>query len=86
MSAKVPFPLMGSPGSYPNAWMRYSGKRYRQRAATSLAQQMGRTRRGRPQDYDVNGKLNGACAIADGALPMVKKYLPQDIQEALVEW
>ena len=85
ISAKVPFPPMGEDGSYEHAWMLHDNRRYRLRAAVTLAQQLGRTRRGRPEDYDTDA-LRGACAVADGSLGQVRKYLPGDLTESLVKF
>lgn len=85
ISAKVPFPRMGDPGSYENAWMTYSKSRYNAQTALVLEQQMGRTRRGRDQDYDIDGQFNGLCAIADGSWERVKSKFSADFKEALVE-
>lgn len=83
VSAKVPFPRMGDEGSYEREWMGYSPRRYHLEAAKRLAQALGRTRRGRPQDYD-DGEVRGAVAVADGSFGRVKSKLPLDVQDALV--
>jgi hypothetical protein len=54
-----------------------------QRTAWKLEQGLGRTRRGRREDYDIDG-VNGYVAIADGGWSRVKKYLSKGLQEAIV--
>ena len=66
--------------------MEYSRKTYNWRTANQLAQGLGRTRRGRECDYDVNGQVNGFVAVADGSWKRVKKFLPGWVMEAIVEW
>lgn len=83
--AKAPFPLWGSPGTYEEAWRRYSGRRYRWAAAVKLAQGCGRTRRGRAQDYDAPTEKRGFVAIADKSWTQCKKYLPKDILDSIRE-
>jgi len=65
--------------------MEYSHKTYNWRTANILAQGLGRTRRGRPEDYDTNGEMRGFVAIADGSWKRIKKYLPGWVKEAIVE-
>lgn len=81
--AKIPFSPLGDP--YEKARMQYSGKMYLQRAAWQLEQGLGRTRRGREQDYDTDNEQRGLVAIADGNWKRVQKYLSQSMQESLVE-
>lgn len=85
LSVKVPFPVWGSEGSYENRWARYSRDRYNQVAARRIAQQLGRTRRGREEDYDTATEVRGACAIVDASLSRVEKYLPEALRSALVK-
>jgi Rad3-related DNA helicase len=85
IAAKVPFPLWGSAGSYAAMWRAYSMERYRWEASNMLAQGLGRTRRGRAQDYDLDGGFEGFCAIADNSYRQVRKALPGDLLESLVE-
>lgn len=80
--AKVPFPFLGDP--YERERLNYSGKFYLQRTAWQLEQALGRTRRGRPEDYDV-GEVRGLVAIADGNWVRVRKYLSQSLREALTK-
>jgi len=84
ISAKVPFPYLGDP--YERARQRYSGKFYLQRAAWTLEQSLGRTRRGRDFDYDTPTERRGLVAIADGNYTRVRKYLSQALQESLVKF
>lgn len=81
--AKTPFPFWGD--DYERARARYDGKFYLQRTAWDMEQSLGRTRRGRPQDYDTNGQINGLVAIADANWSRCRKYLSQDLQDAIVK-
>jgi len=80
--AKCPFPFLGDP--YEQARQRRSGRFYLQRTAWQLQQGLGRTRRGRPQDYDTPDKHAGLVAIADGNWTRVKRYLSQDFLDSIV--
>ena len=90
VTAKVPFAFLGDP--YEVARQRRSGSFYLQRAAWSLMQQLGRTRRGREVDYDVPGERRGLCLIADAnwrklsGLGKGKQYLSEDFVESVIEW
>lgn len=83
--AKVPYPLWGSDGSYEAAWRSHSYRRYLWQAGCHLTQAAGRTRRGRDEDYDVGGEINGIVAIADGSWSRVKGQLSQDFLDSIVE-
>ena len=83
--AKAPYPVWGSGESYAAAWRGYSMKRYQWQTANLLAQGLGRTRRGREQDYDMNGEFNGFVAVADSSWTRVKGYMPTDILDSFVE-
>lgn len=85
IAAKVPYPTWGSKGSFDGAWRAYDMKRYRWATANMLAQGLGRTRRGRDCDYDLEGEFNGFVAVADGSYRQIRKYLPGAIRDALVE-
>jgi len=80
--AKTPYPPLGNP--YEKARQRYSGKFYRQRTAWALEQALGRTRRGREQDYDTADEKRGFVAIADNNWVNVRKYLSEGLREAIV--
>jgi len=82
IAAKVPFPNLGD--EFEKERMKYSGSMYLQRTAWALEQSLGRTRRGREEDYDVEGERRGLVAIADGNWVRVRKYLSEDFKEALV--
>lgn len=82
ISAKTPFPGLGD--EFERERMNYSGSMYLQRAAWKLEQSLGRTRRGREEDYDVEGERRGLVAIADGNYVRVRRYLSEDFKEALV--
>ena len=83
--AKCPYPVWGSGGSYESAWRSYDMKRYRWATANMMAQALGRTRRGRDGDYDIDGRFAGFVAIADGSYHQVRKSLPQDLLDSLIE-
>jgi len=78
--AKAPFPFIGS--AFERARMKYSGKMFLQRTAWGLEQGLGRTRRGRDEDY---GPGTGLVAIADRNWRRVRKYLSQATRDAIVE-
>jgi len=78
--AKVPWPYLGD--EYEKAKLHYSGRLYHQRTAWQLEQGLGRTRRGRDEDYDLS-EVQGYVAIADGSWPRVKKYVSQALRESL---
>lgn len=77
--AKVPFPYLGD--AYERERMEYSRRFFLQRTAWMLEQGLGRTRRGRDEDY---GDENGFVAIADGDWRRVQKQLSQALRDALV--
>jgi hypothetical protein len=83
IAAKCPYPRQDD---YERARMQYNFSFYLQRTGYFLTQGLGRTRRGEIGDYDdpKNGIINGFVAIADKSWTRVKKYLPQDIREAIV--
>jgi len=82
--AKVPFPNIGD--EYERQRMMYNPKFYNQRTAWRLEQGSGRTRRGREQDYDLDGKRRGLVAIVDGNWTRVQSYMSASFREAIVEW
>lgn len=81
IAAKVPFPNLGD--EFEKTRMKYSGSMYLQRAAWALEQALGRTRRGRPEDYDTEDERRGLVAIADGNWVRIQKYLSEGFKEAL---
>lgn len=81
IGAKVPFPDLSS--RYETARLYYDPDMYRQRAAWKLEQGLGRTRRGRPEDYD-DTEIRGFVAIADGNWEQIENYFSQSLREALV--
>lgn len=85
IAAKVPYPLWGSGSSFEAAWRAYSMQRYLWQAGNTLAQGLGRTRRGRPEDYDLGDEFNGFVAIADGSWRRVKNSLPQSLKESVID-
>jgi len=64
--AKVPWGY-AEPGTYSWERIQFSNKFYRWQTASDLEQRCGRTRRGRPEDYDSEWQVNGYVAIADGS-------------------
>lgn len=81
--AKVPYANLGEP--FEQARMRFSGEFFTQRAATKLEQGIGRTRRGRKEDYDIGGIRSGLVCVADGGINYVKNYLSQSMRESLIK-
>lgn len=81
--AKAPFPSLGD--EYERERMNYSGPMFLQRTAWQMEQGLGRTRRGRAQDYDLDGERRGLVAIADGNYTRVQKYLSANLRAALVK-
>jgi len=81
ISAKTPFPPLGDP--YEKSRQEAYPKHYSQRTAYKLIQSLGRTRRGEREHYDVDGDVNGLVAIADGNWTRIKKYLSNDILDAI---
>jgi Rad3-related DNA helicase len=80
--AKVPFPNLST--EYEKQRMQYSHRFYNQRTAWKLVQALGRTRRGREQDYDTEEEMRGYVAIGDGNWTRVKRYLSEDFLEAMI--
>ena len=81
--AKIPYPFLGDP--YEKARMMHDGKLFLQRAAWKLEQGAGRTRRGRPEDYDTDEGRAGMVAVADGNVTRVRNYLSAAMRESLTE-
>lgn len=84
IAAKCPYPNLGD--NFEKERMNYSNSMYLQRTAWALMQAMGRTRRGREEDYDTPGEIRGYCAIADMGYTRVMKYLSDDFKESLVKF
>ena len=82
--AKVPYPFIG--GAYERAKMQHNGKFYYQKTAWQLQQGCGRTRRGRPQDYDHDGQRAGLVAVVDRNWLRLRNYYDPDFRESLVQW
>ena len=80
---KTPFSFLGD--DYEKARQQYSNKMFLQRAAWTMEQGLGRTRRGRPEDYDTDGVVRGYVAIADGDWKRIRKYLSKSLKDAIVE-
>lgn len=85
IEAKIPYPRWGSPGSYEAAYRSYSNKRMRWETAIETSQHLGRTRRGREQDYDLDERFASFVAIADDSYKQIKNHFPADTLDALVE-
>jgi Rad3-related DNA helicase len=81
--AKTPFPYLGT--EYGRRRMKANGAFYLQMAAWQLEQAAGRTRRGRPMDYDTADEKRGLVAIADGNWRRVRKYMSAARREAIVK-
>lgn len=82
IAAKVPFPSLGD--DYEQERMRFDGAMFLQRTAWTLEQMLGRSRRGRSEDYDSNGERRGLVAVADQNYTRVQKYLSTGLRAALV--
>lgn len=82
ISADIPYILLDEVGM---ARLKASPKFYAYSAAIDLEQRLGRTRRGRDEDYDVSGEKRGLVAIADGNYNRVKSYLSDDFREAVIK-
>lgn len=80
--AKTPFPYLGD--AYERERMAYDGKMFLQRTAWEMEQGLGRTRRGEPEDYDLNGERTQLVAIADGNWTRCKSYLSTNLVESIV--
>lgn len=83
--AKVPFGYFRE-GSWEWERMQFSNKFYRWQTAATLEQQMGRTRRGREEDYDSTWEKRGFVAVADGSFKKmgIQKSCSQDFSESLI--
>ncbi|MBD3251635.1 hypothetical protein GF380_04255 [Candidatus Uhrbacteria bacterium] len=82
--AKTPYPFLGS--EYGRERMLHNGKMYLQRTAWRLQQGCGRTRRGRPQDYDIDGKRAGLVAVVDQNWKRVRNYMDDDFLQSMTAW
>ena len=82
IAGKIPFANIGD--AYTKAKMMYDRNSYNLDTARLLAQSLGRTRRGRPEDYDAKEERRGLVAIADGSWGRIEKYMSPDLKEALV--
>lgn len=78
--AKTPFPNTGD--LYEKRRMDYDTRFYLQRTAWAVEQALGRTRRGRVQDY---GDENGLVAVADGNWTRVRSFLSESFREAILQ-
>lgn len=81
--AKVPYPSLGD--EYEVARRNYSAKLYLQRAAWQAEQGLGRSRRGRVEDYDTPTERRGLVAIADGAWRNIKSYFSESLRQSIVK-
>lgn len=79
--AKVMYPALDE---FEQRRKSYNGKLFLQRAAWATEQALGRSRRGRPEDYDIDGKVNGFVAIADDSWRWIKGYLSPALRESIV--
>jgi Rad3-related DNA helicase len=81
---KIPYPYIGA--DYEKARLDYSVEFYYQRTAWGLTQMLGRTRRGREEDYDTEDERRGLVLIADGNWRKVKDWIPGDVSESIRGW
>lgn len=82
--AKCPFPQLGKENSYERSRMLYDPKFYRLETGLKLEQGAGRIRRGEKRDYDTDGEVRKAVAIADADIRTIDKYLSQGFKDSLV--
>lgn len=82
ISAKVPYPPLGD--LFERERMEANRKFYTQRTAYSFMQSLGRTRRGDPGHYDLNGEVNGFVGIADGNWTRIKSHFGNDFMESII--
>jgi Rad3-related DNA helicase len=82
IAAKTPYPYLGD--KYEQQRQKFDGKFFLQRTAWTLEQGLGRTRRGREDDYDDDDTQRGLVAIADGGYKWIRSYLSQSTREAIV--
>lgn len=82
IAAKVPYPFLGD--QYEIERRNYDGKFFLQRAAWQIEQGLGRTRRGRLEDYDTDGVQRSYVAIADGGWKWLRNYFSPAFRESLV--
>jgi len=83
--AKIPFPAI-APGSFEAERKAYSEETFKLRTAYRVEQMAGRTRRGRPEDYDSTFEKRGLVSIVDGAFVKmgIRKLCDKDFTDALV--
>lgn len=81
--AKAPFPDLSS--KYERARFEYDKRFYLQRTAWDIQQQLGRTRRGREEDYDTEEEVRGFVAIADGNWSKVRNFMDEDFRESILD-
>jgi len=90
VTAKCPWPYLGDP--YEQARQKRSSSMYYLRTAQALQQQMGRTRRGEEDDYDLPDEKRGLCLVADASWRKLagygrgRQYLSDGFLEAIREW
>jgi Rad3-related DNA helicase len=83
VTAKVQFPALGDP--YEKRRFEFSKEMYQQRAAQTMEQSQGRTRRGREEDYDTKDERRGLNVIADENVRMIKRFFSEGFKDALVK-
>lgn len=81
--AKMPFPYLGD--DYEVARRSYDAKMYLQRTAWAAEQGLGRSRRGRAEDYDTPEEKRGLVALADGSYRIVKNYFSEALRESIIK-
>ena len=79
---KTPYPSTAS--EYERTRQHYDGKMYFWRTGNTLSQGLGRTRRGRPEDYDTDKACNGIVSILDSNWKRVQKYVPTYLRESII--
>lgn len=79
---KTPFPFLGD--EYERERRTYDGKLFFWRTGNMLSQGLGRTRRGRPEDYDTEDECRGIVCLLDKNWRRVQKYIPPYLKESII--
>lgn len=81
--AKMPFPYLGD--DYEVARRSYDTKLYLQRTAWAAEQGLGRSRRGKAEDYDTPEEKRGLVCLADGSYRIIKGYFSESLRQSIVK-
>lgn len=83
---KVPFPRLGSAGTYERARTEYDKEFYKLQTSLTLEQGCGRVRRGTPDHYNSDGIERKAVLVADASISMIKGMMSDGFRESITEW